>query len=216
MPSTARVIMAGRITALEPQERHTNRFNLYIDDRFVFGLSAVVAANLHVGQTLTDAELTAIEHQEAVETAHEKALRFLEPRPRSITEVRLHLLKKKLSKDAIDEAIVRLSDAGLLDDAAFARYWVENREEFRPRAGRALRYELRNKGLSDTDIKSAIGNVDEDESAYRAGLARSQRWSTLEHREFRDKMGAFLVRRGFTYEVAKRAAERLWEETRDA
>ncbi len=209
-------IMAGRITALEPQARHANRFNLYIDDRFVVGLSALVAARLHVGQTLSDAELADIEQHEAVEEAHEKALRFLEPRPRSTSEVRQHLLKKKLSKDAIEQAITRLSESGLLDDAAFARYWVENREEFRPRAGRALRFELRRKGLADSDINSAIGEVDENESAYRAGLARAQRWSDLEHREFREKLGAFLVRRGFSYEVSKQAAERLWQETHAA
>ncbi len=208
--------MAGRITALEPQARHANRFNLYIEDRFVVGLSALVAARLRVGQTLTDAELAAIEHQEAIEQAHEKALRFLEPRPRSTNEVRQHLLKKKLSKEAIDEAIARLSESGLLDDAAFARYWVENREEFRPRAGRALRFELKRKGLADSDINEAIGEVDENESAYRAGLARAKRWSDLEHREFREKLGAFLVRRGFSYEVAKHATERLWQETREA
>ena len=186
-----------------------------IDNRFAAGLSAIVAAKLRVGQTLSDAELAELEQSEELDDAYEKALRFLETRPRSTTEVKQQLQKKKVAPDLIERVIARLTDAGLLDDAAFAKYWVENREEFRPRAGRALRFELKRKGLNDTDIGEALESVDESESAYRAGLARARRWSTLEHREFRDKIGAFLVRRGFSYAIAKQAAERLWTEVHE-
>lgn len=204
----------GKITAIEPQARHANRFNLFVDEQFVLGLSALLAAKLRVGQTIDDAELKRLEAEAAFETAHEKALRFLEPRPRSSMEIKQHLLKKKIAADVAERVIARLTDAGLLDDAAFAKYWVENREQFKPRAARALRFELRRKGLSTTDITDAIGEIDESESAYRAGLARAQRWHDLEQREFLDKVGAFLVRRGFAYAVAKTAAKRLWDEQR--
>lgn len=204
-----------KITGIEPQARHPNRFNLYIDDHFALGLSAIVAAKLRVGQTLTAAELAELDKAETLEEAHEKALRFLEPRPRSTVEIRQHLQKKQIAPDLIEQVIGRLTDAGLLDDAAFAKYWVENREQFRPRAGRALRYELKRKGLDSAAITEALESVDEGESAYRAGLERAKRWSHLTPREFRDKLGAFLVRRGFTYETAKHAVERLWAETRE-
>ncbi len=207
--------MSGRITAIEPQARHPNRFNLYIDDRFALGLSAIIAAKLHVGQVLSAADLAALDEAEAFEDAYERALRFLEPRPRSTAEVREHLRKKQAAPELVDRVIARLTDAGLLDDAAFAKYWVENREQFRPRAGRALRFELRRKGLSSTDIQDALGDVDEAESAYRAGVARAKRLSGLERREFMEKLGAFLMRRGFGYGTAKDAAERLWKETRE-
>ncbi len=207
--------MSGRITRLEPQARHANRFNLYVDDKFALGLSALVAARLRVGQTLSDAELTALEREEAYEIAHEMALRFLEPRPRSSAELKQQLRKKQVASDVIDQVIARLIDAGLLDDEAFAKYWVENRENFRPRAGRALRFELKRKGLSDAAIKEAIGPIDESESAYRAGAPRAARWRSLEQREFMEKLGAFLIRRGFSYQVAKDASTRLWDETRE-
>ncbi|MBI5031162.1 MAG: RecX family transcriptional regulator [Chloroflexi bacterium] len=204
----------GRITAIEPQVRHTNRFNLYVDDRFVLGLSALMAAKVHVGQILTDADLNNLEQDEAFETAYEKALRFLEPRPRSSTEVKQHLLKKKIELDTADKVITRLTESGLLDDTAFAKYWVENREQFRPRAARALRFELKRKGLSDSDIKDAVGEMDENDSAYRAGANRAKRWRNLERREFVEKLTGFLVRRGFSYSVAKDAVVRLWNESR--
>ncbi len=208
--------MPGRITALEPQARHAHRVNLYIDDRFALGLSAIVAATLRVGQTLSDADLAALERAEAYETAHELALRFLEPRPRSRAELQQHLQKKHLAREVIDQVMTRLTEAGLIDDRAFAQYWVENRETFRPRASRALRFELKRKGLPDAVIQEALGTIDESESAYRAGAPRAERWRHLERRAFMEKLGAFLVRRGFAYEVAKDAAKRLWDATRES
>lgn len=205
----------GRITAVEPQARHGHRFNIYVDDQFALGLSAAVAARLRVGQEVTEAELAELERAEAYETAHDQALRFLEPRPRSIAEVKQALRKKGAAADVIDQVLARLGEAGLVDDQAFARYWVENRENFKPRAGRALRFELKRKGLASSEIEAAVGQLDESESAYRAGAARAPRWRGLERREFMDKLGAFLVRRGFSYEVAKHAAQRLWDESRD-
>jgi regulatory protein len=205
----------GKITAIEPQARHANRLNLYLDDAFALGLSAFVAARLRVGQVLSDGELKQLEEAENFELAYEKALRFLEPRPRSSTEVKQQLTKKKITAEVIDRVITRLTDAGLLDDTAFAKYWVENREQFRPRAGRALRFEMKRKGLSSATIAEAIGTLDESDSAYRAGLARAKRWSDLDRQTFLEKLTAFLVRRGFGYAVAKTAAVRLWDE-RDA
>jgi regulatory protein len=202
----------GLVTAIEPQARHANRFNLYVDNEFALGLSALVAARLRVGQMLTEEELAELARTEALEDARERALRFLEPRPRSSAEVKQHLFKKKIATDVIEQTLARLTEAGLLDDAAFAKYWVENRETFRPRAGRALKFELKRKGISDSDIGDALGEIDESESAYRAAENRAKRWSSLERREFFEKVTAFLVRRGFSYDIAKQAAKRLWDE----
>lgn len=202
----------ARITAIEAQARRPNRFNIYIDDQFAMGVSDIVAVKLRIGQTLDDAARAALEQAEARETAHEKALRFLEARPRSAAEVKQQLAKKKIAPEVIAHEIQRLTDAGLLDDKAFAKYWVENRETFRPRAGRALKYEMKRKGLSDAAIATALKGLSEDDSAYRSGAARARRWYGLEHREFLQKMLGFLVRRGFAYDTSKQAAERLWKE----
>jgi regulatory protein len=202
----------GKITGLEPQVKHVQRFNLYVDDQFVLGVSALLAAQLHVGQMLTADDLKQLAAEEAFESAHEKALRFLEPRPRSTAEVKQHLVKKEIAAAVIEQVIARLTGAGLLDDVAFAKYWIENREQFNPRAARALRFELKRKGLGNADIAEAVGKIDESESAYRAGLARAQRWCGLERRAFLEKLTAFLVRRGFSYDVAKEAAVRAWNE----
>lgn len=208
------VLVMGKITALEPQAKRANRVNVYVDGQFVLGVSAILAETLRVGQTLSEDDLARLARADVLEQARECALRFLTPRPRSRAEVHQYLAKKKFAADVIEQVIGRLSEVGLIDDAAFARYWVENREQFRPRAVRALRIELKRKGLAETDIATALKSVDERESAYRAAQARAYRWRNLTHREFLNKMTAFLMRRGFEYAVAHDTAQRVWQ-TRD-
>ncbi len=204
--------MAGKITALRVQKKNKNRVNVYVDGQFAFGLAAIEAAKLHRGQYLTDEDIVRLREQDTRETAYEQALDFLSYRPRSEAEIRRYLYKKQVPP-AIQEAVIaRLKRVGLLDDYAFARYWVENREQFKPRGRYALRSELRQKGLSDEAIAAALENLDEEASAYRAAQQRVRRWSHLEYQPFRQKLGAYLRRRGFAFETVEAVVTRVWNE----
>jgi SOS response regulatory protein OraA/RecX len=85
------------------------------------------------------------------------AARFLEVRPRSIDEVRRRLREAGYRADLVDGAIERLAELGMLDDGAFARAWVESRDRARPRGERALRSELRRKGVAGALIAEVMG-----------------------------------------------------------
>jgi regulatory protein len=115
----------------------------------------------------------------------------------------------------VDTVVERLTKAQYLNDEEFARYWVENRTRFRPRGVRALRYELRQKGLASEEIESAVEAQDEDAAAWSAIEGRIERWRGLDRMELRQKVAAFLSRRGFGYDVCKRAAERAWQSLYD-
>ena len=102
----------------------------------------------------------------------EAAARLLEVRPRSIEEVRRRLHDAGYRPDLVGGAVARLIALGYLDDAAFARSWVESRDRVRPRGARALRDELRRKGVSAEDVEAALAareasatRLDEDEPA---------------------------------------------------
>jgi regulatory protein len=105
-----------------------------------------------------------------------------------------------------------LERAGLVDDAEFAQFWVENRERFRPRGRHALRYELRSKGIDDEIIEVVLASIDASESAYRAAHRKARQLEHLDRREFDRKLVEYLGRRGFSYEVAREVAERCWAE----
>jgi len=130
--------MAGKITALRFQKRNKDRVNVYIDGQFAFGLAAIEAARLQVGQTLSDDDVARLRVRDEVERAYERALNFLSYRPRSEAEVRRNLYKKDVEDEVVEVVVERLTRAGLVDDREFARYWVENRLQFNPRGARAL------------------------------------------------------------------------------
>jgi regulatory protein len=84
------------------------------------------------------------------------AARFLEARPRSTDEVRHRLREAGYRDELVEAALLRLTELGFLDDAGFARTWVESRDRARPRGVRALRDELRRLGVAAADIEGAL------------------------------------------------------------
>ncbi|HEX5147913.1 MAG TPA: regulatory protein RecX, partial [Candidatus Limnocylindrales bacterium] len=89
------------------------------------------------------------------EVVLEAAARFLEARSRSVVEVRRRLTGAGYREDLVEGAIERLVELGMLDDDVFARAWVESRDRARPRGERAIREELRLKGI-DGSIVDAV------------------------------------------------------------
>lgn len=217
-----------RITAIEPQEKNPDRYSLHLDGRFALGLdgAAVVAAGLYVGMELTEVDLEQLRHVEAERKLWDAALHFLAPRPRSRAEVRRRLLtprpnrnrdrerdRKPPDADAVERVLDRLQEQGLLDDQQFATFWVENRDRFSPRGARAIAQELRQRGVSRETVEAAAAPELDAERALAAGRRRLRSVAGLDFADFRARLGPFLLRRGFSYEVAREAVRQLWDET---
>lgn len=202
----------GTITALEVQKRNKERVNVYLDDAFAFSLTLDEAARLRKGQALSEAEVAALRGRDELVKAVDSASRFLSYRPRSTHEVRQNLLEKDYPDPVIDAALERLTALGYLDDQAFATFWVGERNRFKPLGTRALRYELRQKGISESIIDEVLAGLDADDAAYRAALPQVRRLRGSSRRDFTQKISGFLQRRGFSYEAARVALRQLQEE----
>jgi regulatory protein len=206
--------MTQRITAIEPQQKNPQRVNIYLDGEFAFGLATIVAAWLKVGQEMGEETIASLKVKDECEVTYQKALHFLSYRPRSSMEVRQNLLKRGISETLIDETVNRLQSAGLVNDEAFARAWVENRNAFRPLGKPVLRMELRRKGLSDEIVQSVLDTqVHEEALALEAARKYARRLTGLEWPDFRLKLGGFLVRRGFSYTITAPVVSEVWKET---
>jgi regulatory protein len=203
--------MAGTITALRFQKRNKDRVNVYLEGRFAFGLAAIEAAHLKVGQELSDADIARLQKRDEIERAYERALNFLSYRPRSEVEARRNLRGKSVEEQVVEVVIERLTRAGLLNDREFARYWVENRLQFKPRGTRALRQELWEKGVPDAVIAEALEGFDEQDAARRVAETGARRMAHLEPSDFRRKLSTYMARRGFSYAVIKPLVEEMLE-----
>ncbi len=194
-------ILAGTITALVIQKKNKNRVNLFIDHEFAFGIGLNAALTLKKGQYLSDDAIATLKNEDAIEQAYQKSLHFLSFRARSEQEIKRYLQKKAVDDPIITVVIDRLHQQNYLDDTDFARQWVASRSRSKPKGKRALRYELRQKGLTETAIEHAIATVDEFDLAWRAAQKALYRWKSLDTTVRHRKITAFLARRGFSYEV---------------
>lgn len=206
--------MEREITAIKAQKRNRQRVSIYLDGEFAFGLSRFVAGWLEPGRKLSEAEIKKLQEQDTYEVAFQKALQFISHRPRSVEETRRRLSKKGFNDEVIESTLEKLLDKNYLDDLDFARQWIENRNEFRPRSDRLLAYELRLKGVADKEITQALEKFggDQNELAYFAGIKKARKCRHETKFDFQKKVGGFLGRRGFHYGIVKPTVERLWKE----
>lgn len=204
--------MERKITALKQQKRDQERVNVYLDGEFAFGLPLESAIGLRVGQTLSEAEIAALQDHDQFVRLRSQAERYLSYRPRSTTELRRHLLRKGHEEALVERVIAYLGERSLLDDFAFARYWVEQRVTFKPRSQMALRQELYARGVEAAAIDAALEEMDEAAAAHDAASKLAWKWQGLPYDEFRAKLGAYLQRRGFNYEIIRTELEQAWAE----
>lgn len=207
--------MAGTITGLKYQQHAPDRVNVYLDGAYAFALPALTAARLRVGQFLDDTAIESLQASDRQQKAYDRAIRYLGYRPRSVAEVRRHLAGAEQDADVVEAVMARLAEAGYLDDAEFARFWVENRQQFRPKGAAALRQELRARGLDREAIAAALTELDAAEAAYRAARPRAERLVGQMQADpalCQRKLSEFLLRRGFEYAIVRDVVARLMAE----
>jgi len=204
----------SRITDLRIGKRRGKRINIYLDGRFSFSLGAEVVAkeNLQVGQELSVAQVEALTGSDQLQRCLEAAYRYLSYRPRSESEIRGRMQRRGFAVETIDAAIARLREQNLLDDEAFAQFWKENRESFSPRSQWLTGLELKRMGVMNDVIEQTVAGIDDDENAYRAALNKTRHGTPADYQSFRRRLGDYLRRRGFNYEVISHTLEKVWQE----
>ena len=202
----------ARITALKLTRRR--KVNVYLDNNFTFALNREVAdeAGLKVGQTLSDSQIDELKEAELLGKCFKAALHYLSYRPRSETEIRHRLYRRGFGSEMVEKIIIRLKEKRLIDDMAFAQFWVENRLEFKPLSQRLISLELWQKGVAKRIIDEVTQNADDRVSALKAGRKRVRHLATLDYPEFRYRLGDYLRRRGFSHDTINFAVDHLWQE----
>lgn len=210
---------AGTITTLQAQPSDPQRVNLFIDGTFALGIGLTTLARerLYVGLVLSEADYERLARIELAEKAVRAALRALDARPRSVAEIRERLQRKGFEQDLTDAAITRLTDLGLLDDSAFARFWVEGRQRGVPRGPGALRDELRRKGVDGELIDATLADEelvgDTAAQAEKVARAAMRKYAAApDYASFARRMGSYLQRRGYSFAIIRPIIAQLWRE----
>jgi regulatory protein len=205
---------SGTITRLQIQKKNKERVNIFLNDEYAFSLALSLAMGLKKGQALSPADVTALQADDEVKRAYAAALNLLGYRARSVSEVQQRLQQRDFSERATAATVERLLREGYLNDSGFGQAWIESRQRSSPRSARALRYELRRKGVETEIIEEVFQQVeiDEEGAAWTAIEPKLDRWRALDNFQFRQKVGGFLARRGFGHDVVRPVIERAWKQ----
>jgi regulatory protein len=147
------------------------------------------------------------------EQAFEIAGRFLGTRPHSRWEVEQRLRRSGSSEDVIAATLERLERIGFVDDEVFARWWVEQRDRHAPRGRMALESELRAKRIPPSiiaELRDAPDGEQPTSENERAAAALDRHLKgrpVPEDPKALQRLGMFLVRRGFEPGTARRVLQ---------
>ena len=191
-----------KITAIKQGLKNPNRVNVFVNGDFAFSLSIaqVVDLGIRKGRVITADELAEYRQASEFGKLYQRTLEWVLVRPRAIRETKDYLFEKlrKSSENnsAVSQTIIeRLCDKGYLNDAEFARWYVENRFAKKGVSRKRLRMELVKKGVA-VDIINEVLDGRNDEEEIRKMIARkSAKYDDSQ------KLIAYLCRQGFSYDL---------------
>ncbi len=203
-----------KVTGIRDGKVRGKRVNVFLDGKFVFSLEAEVAVKegLRVGQELSEEHIEALAKSDRFQRCLNAAMLYLSYRPRSESELRERLGRRGFDRDNVEVVLARLKELGLVDDTAFAQFWKDNREAFKPRSQWLTRLELRRKGIASDVIEQVVDVIDDEDSAYRAAQGKARSLPLSDYQGFKRRLGEYLRRRGFSYEVINHTVEKIWQE----
>lgn len=196
------------------QQKQKERANIFLDGKFAFSLSLeqVLKKGLKSGAEITEENVKRLEKESGEEKIFLRAIEFGMRRPRSEREFNLWFRRKKVEESLQGETLQKLTNLGLVNDLAFAKWWVEQRSFFRPKSRRVLKLELAQKGISREIIDEVLQDKElpsEDEQILKIAQKRWERLKNLEPRTRKQKLSEFLARRGFSWDNIKEAIRKI-------
>jgi regulatory protein len=192
-----------KITAIKQQVKRAGRYSIFVDEKYTFSLSenALLDQKIRIGQEVSPAELQDFKDASKLDKAYNLTLSYVARRPRSEWELRDYFRRKDIDEDAGEQILARLKNFGYIDDAKFARSWVENRRLLKPVSRRRLMLELRQKHVADDIVRQILEDDETTDSDTLVQLVERKRKQS----RYQDdtKLMQYLVRQGYSYSDVK-------------
>lgn len=194
------------ITDLRQGVKNPNRVNVFVDGKFSFSLdvSQAVDFKIKVGREISEEEILEFKKASEYGKLYQRTLEWTLLRPRSEKEVNDYLCKKiyekKLDKNFINSIVEKLKEKKYLDDAKFAEWYAENRFVKKGVSKKRLKMELMKKGISQETIEEVLEKRNDEEEILKMMAKKRGKYTD-------EKLIAYLVRQGFSYNEAKKAVE---------
>lgn len=196
-----------KISAITPQKKG-ERENIYIDDSFAFGLSAELRYKygLCVGMEVSDDFLNDILKAEEQNKVIKHALNILSYSANSKKTLYTKLLRKGYDEELVYKAIDYCQEKNYINDKEYAESFIRDKTNLNKYGTNKIRYDLISKGVSK-DIIEEVLDLDPDEEFERALELANKRLKSYKNDDknaIYRKLGGYLQRRGYTYDVVSK------------
>lgn len=200
-----------KITDIKRQKKRQDRFNIYLDGKYGFSLPEldVLKSKIEIGKEVDRQEIKDLKDDDERAKVISKAFAYLGRRSHAEKELKLKLLKKFPQAMLIEKTIERLKELGYINDEKFVRDWIEYRLSSNPKGRILIKRELFEKGVKIELVEKMLdlvynGDREKKELAKILDLRR-KRYS--QDRKGRNKLIAYLLRRGFLWEDIRESLE---------
>lgn len=194
---------------MEEQKKCKDRLNIYIDGEYAFSCSidAVVKNKLNLGKSINTRELKSIIEDDNYEKGKSCALRILERGSKSEKEMISKLKEKGFDDPTCERVISMLKEYGYIDDEKLADAYIN--QKVKTEGSKKIKEFLYKKGIPEEIIKEKISYIDEkieETAAFNLALKKYSilRKTESDKRKLYGKLGGFLVRKGYSYEISRR------------
>lgn len=189
------------VTKIEPVTK--TRYKVYVDGQFAFVLYKGELSRYHIAEDseLEEKTYQSIRKEIILKRAKLRAMHLLNDMGRTESQLRTKLLRNDYPSDIVEEAIAYVKSFGYINDAEYARNFIENRKE--KKSKKEIYAALCQKGLPKDLIETALEEryADDDSIAAIEAIVRKKKFDpkSTDYREMQKMMG-YLVRKGFRYD----------------
>lgn len=176
----------------------------------VLSSEAVFSKGFKKGGYLKKEELDNLITEEAEGQLLNKVLRFIAIRPRSVKEVKEWFLRKDIDSKQTRRLLKKLIKKGILDDKKFAKWWIQQRIDFKSFSINRIKFELQRKGVDTSVFQEVISNMrlpKEEELARQLCKKKSWLWQKLPASQRKIRISQFLSRQGFSWETIRKVVD---------
>ena len=208
------------ITKISTQKKAADRYNIYLDEKFAFGVDeeVLIRYQLRKGIELTEQEITQIQYEDEIRKALSSAINYLSFRMRSELEIHNHLRKKDWEEPVIQAVLSRLRELRYVDNLEFALAYVRTQVNGAKKGPTVIVRELKQKGISPEHIEIAMNEYTKEsqiEHAIQMGGKLVNRNSRLSERFLKQRVEQTLMTKGFPFPIISIAMEEIVYEKDD-
>ncbi len=210
-----------RIQSIQ-KARKGGRFVISFEEgnELVLSKEVLIDFGLRRNDEIAEEMFSKIQDAQLFRDAYFAAGRLLNYRMRTRTELDQRLRQKGYPHEIVERVIGKLGQIGLVDDSRFAEAFVATKIASKPVGRRELERGLREKGVAREAAEGAISQVRDEETQLSLALAAAEsklrslrRYDPAKRRE---KLAAFLARRGFDWDIIKKVTRRVFKGDIDA